>query len=218
MKTLYFVRHGRTLFNQLFKVQGISDTPLLAEGKQKAIDLGKQFKQEDIKFDAVFSSDLGRARQTTRLLIANSANPQLTFVESEDFREVSFGMFEGILNEEMWSRVRKFSGIDNLRAESPDNLRIQALASIKQMDEFHLAESYDDVKKRINRVLKQMTNSDATAVLAVSHGLFIDCILYSLFGDQITLNGIPNTSVTKITYDEQEKTFQVDYIGRETDF
>ena len=57
---LYFVRHGRTLWNLEGRFQGASgDSPLLPE----SIDILKQLGQylKEIHFDTIYSSDLPRA-------------------------------------------------------------------------------------------------------------------------------------------------------------
>ncbi|CAM3034793.1 histidine phosphatase family protein [Sporolactobacillus spathodeae] len=218
MKTLYLIRHGRTLFNHLYRMQGISDTPLLPEGERKALELGQAFKQKQISFDAAFSSDLGRARKTAQLILANSSRPSLTLTELEDLREVSFGAFEGNPSAATWEKVREVSGIPGLRSDSPDNIRVKALAAIQKIDPTGLAESYEAVQKRVHRALTQIFSAHGQTIMAVSHGLYINCLLLTLLGAEKTLAILPNTSVTKINYDEEAQHYQVVYIGRESDF
>ncbi|MFT8361868.1 MAG: histidine phosphatase family protein [Sporolactobacillus sp.] len=218
MKTIYLVRHGRTLFNQLYRMQGGSDTQLLPEGRQKAVALGQAFKKEQIKFDAAFSSDLGRARETARLILANCATPDLSLTELEALREVNFGSFEGTPSVSAWDQARVRSGIHNLTAASPDNIRIQALHAFKEMDSVGLAESYEDVVKRIEQTLTNLSHSEGQTILAVSHGLFINCIIYYLQGKETPLEILPNTSVTKLLYEKETDSYRILYVGREAHF
>lgn len=68
----YFVRHGKTHFNQQQKVQGWCDSPLIAEGVATAREAGK--KLAHVKFARAYSSDAGRACQTlAELLDARAA-------------------------------------------------------------------------------------------------------------------------------------------------
>ncbi|MBF0845247.1 histidine phosphatase family protein, partial [Streptococcus danieliae] len=54
---LYFVRHGRTEWNEEGRFQGASgDSPLLSQSIQDIELLGKYL--QDIQFDRIFSSDL----------------------------------------------------------------------------------------------------------------------------------------------------------------
>jgi len=180
MKTIYFVRHGRTLFNQLWKVQGISDTPLTDIGEQKAAELGALFKSQDISFDAAYTSDLGRTRRTSRLILDHSLNPELVPIETNNLREVSFGKFEGDSNDLMWGAVSDALGNSELRGDSPDEIKINSLESLKELDTTGLAESYDDVKGRIRAILSVLAHSEEETILAVSHGLYISCLIYML--------------------------------------
>ena len=64
-----FTRHGKTLFNTVGRVQGWCDSPLTDEGIEVAENLGKGLKEAGITFDAAYSSDLGRQRDTARLVL-----------------------------------------------------------------------------------------------------------------------------------------------------
>lgn len=212
MKTIYLVRHGQTLFNKLNKVQGCSDSPLTETGARRAAELGARFKKEGIVFDAAFTSDLGRARQTAKLILSHSASPDVPLVETADLREVGFGMFEGGPNNLMWQRVSEETGDLVISGDSPDELKVRGLDILKKLDSAGLAESYGDVRKRVAEVLNLLAASKQSAVLAVSHGLFINCLLFSLLDRDKRVSSIPNTSVTKLVYDNG--TFTVHYIGQ----
>ncbi|QAA22116.1 histidine phosphatase family protein [Sporolactobacillus terrae] len=212
MKSIYFVRHGRTLFNQLWKVQGISDTPLTELGEKKAAELGTRFKAEKITFDGAYSSDLGRTRRTSRLILDHSANPELTPIETKDLREVSFGQFEGDPNDSMWEAASEAAGDPELRGDSPDELKIKALDGLKRLDTTGLAENFEDVKTRIRAILSVMAHSDEQNILAVSHGLYISCLIYLLSDAKIHVSSIENTSVTKVVF--ENGVFKIAYIGR----
>ncbi|MCO7126726.1 phosphoglycerate mutase family protein [Sporolactobacillus shoreicorticis] len=212
MKTIYFVRHGRTLFNQLRKMSGISDTPLTDIGEQKAADLGELFKSQGISFDAVYTSDLGRTRRTSRLILDHSLNADLVPTETKNLREVSFGEFEGDQNDMVWKAVGKISGNSALNGDSPDELKINLLETLKKMDTTGLAESYDDVKERIRAFLSVLAHSEEETFLVVSHGLYISCLIYMLSDEKIHVSSIENTSVTKLFF--ENGVFKIAYIGR----
>ena len=89
--TFYLVRHGETEWNVQHITQGQSDSPLTAEGLPGIEATAQELK--DIKFDAIFSSDLGRAKTTAEII---KLDRDLAIQTSELLRERSFGKFEGM--------------------------------------------------------------------------------------------------------------------------
>ena len=69
---VFLVRHGYTEWNKEHRFQGQHDSNLLQEGIDGAIRIGKILAHIDkcskIKFDAIFSSPLGRAKHTATLI------------------------------------------------------------------------------------------------------------------------------------------------------
>ena len=65
------VRHGETEWNVSGRWQGHADAPLTAHGEAQAKALGERLADE--KFDSCYTSDLGRAVRTSRLIGASSA-------------------------------------------------------------------------------------------------------------------------------------------------
>lgn len=65
--SFYFIRHGKTLFNSLHKVQGWCDSPLIDEGVAAARAVGA--KLAEIEFASAYASDKGRTCQTLAELL-----------------------------------------------------------------------------------------------------------------------------------------------------
>jgi 2,3-bisphosphoglycerate-dependent phosphoglycerate mutase len=99
MTELLLIRHGETLWNQQGRMQGQHDSPLTALGLQQARQLARRLKE--VAFSALYASDLGRAHQTARC-IADATGHEI--VADRDLRERSFGIFEGLTNEEIKTR------------------------------------------------------------------------------------------------------------------
>ena len=76
---LCIVRHGETAWNAEHRVQGQLDIPLNNIGLRQAQAVGRALKDE--RFDAIYSSDLVRARQTAAP-IANILSKKLTMKRS----------------------------------------------------------------------------------------------------------------------------------------
>lgn len=89
--TIYLVRHGESEWNVAGLMQGkTSGVPLTKMGINQARELEQRF--EAVKFAAIFSSDLLRARQTAQIV---AFRRKLAVVTSRAIRERSFGQYEG---------------------------------------------------------------------------------------------------------------------------
>ena len=84
------IRHGETAWNRETRIQGHRDIPLNAVGLAQAQRVAQALQGEAI--DAIYSSDLSRARQTAEAIAATTGAPlQL----DAGLRERAFGVFEG---------------------------------------------------------------------------------------------------------------------------
>ena len=99
--TIYLVRHGETEWNVENRMQGHLDSALTENGI-KQIE-GTANKLKDIKFDAIFSSDLSRTQKTAEII---KLDRDILIQTSHLLRERSFGSFEGVLSEEYRKTVR----------------------------------------------------------------------------------------------------------------
>ncbi|TGA95933.1 histidine phosphatase family protein [Sporolactobacillus shoreae] len=212
MKNIYIVRHGETILNLLNRSQGWADSPLTWKGEQQAETLGKTIKETPITFDAAYTSDSGRARETARLVLNYSENSSVPLTETETLREAAFGSFEGYNNDEMWEQAGLAVGISGMSRKSPIDLKIKAIEGIKKSDTINYAEGFEEVSSRIEDLKNLISSSEASSILLVSHSLLICCILHVLFPDGLKIDKVPNASVTKIHYSKEA--FHLDYIGR----
>lgn len=90
------VRHGQTEWNDGARFQGHLDSPLTAAGEAQATAIGRRLASE--KIVALYSSDLGRARQTAGLI---SPSVKLTPQLDERLRERALGIFQGLTRDEV---------------------------------------------------------------------------------------------------------------------
>jgi 2,3-bisphosphoglycerate-dependent phosphoglycerate mutase len=86
-----FIRHGETAWNAIKRIQGHIDIPLSEHGVLQAEQLGARLAREG-RIDAVYSSDLQRARQTAQPF-ASALGLEMRL--SEGLRERSYGAFQG---------------------------------------------------------------------------------------------------------------------------
>jgi|SRR5690348_13451823 broad specificity phosphatase PhoE len=95
MTTILLARHGETDWNRDGRWQGHLDAPLNAVGLAQAAVLGAHVAT--LAVDALYSSDLARARQTAAAITATTG---LTPVEDADLREVDVGVWAGCNREQ----------------------------------------------------------------------------------------------------------------------
>jgi probable phosphoglycerate mutase len=93
--TLLLVRHGETDWNAVGRLQGHTDRPLSDFGCRQAQQLAEGLGDEEL--DAIYSSDLARARETAELVGARLGLPVLL---DPDLREKDWGTWEGLTSVE----------------------------------------------------------------------------------------------------------------------
>ncbi len=147
MVIFYVVRHGNTEFNKKKRLQGGQiDSPLTNKGYKDALYLAKKLK--DIKFDAVYSSDLGRTFITAHI-IADTIGITNKIFRAKELREVDFGGLTGLLKEEVklkYPSYKKNPHFKHLRGES-----------------------YYDVKNRVIKKLLSLNKNEIKTLLIVTH-------------------------------------------------
>lgn len=93
------VRHGETDWNTQTRLQGHSDIPLNARGRDQVRRLGQALAGQSL--DAVYSSDLQRAFDTARAMAEATGAP---LQADPALRERGFGCFEGMTYAEIEAR------------------------------------------------------------------------------------------------------------------
>jgi broad specificity phosphatase PhoE len=89
--TLLLVRHGETDWNAEGRLQGHTDRPLSDYGGRQAQQLAGEL--EDDELEAIYSSDLARARETAEIVGERLGLP---VVLDPDLREKDWGTWEGL--------------------------------------------------------------------------------------------------------------------------
>ncbi len=89
------VRHGESSYNVEKRAQGHCDLSTLTEkGEKMAIQVATALK--DLKFDAVYSSPLQRAKRTAELILEGFDNPP-PLQTTDDLKEINILLWEGML-------------------------------------------------------------------------------------------------------------------------
>ena len=92
MRLIYLVRHGQTLQNRAGLLQGRSDFPLNEMGREQARRVGAFFREQGMRFDAVYTSPLRRAAQTAALIAGETVPLRV----DERLIEMDYGPYEGM--------------------------------------------------------------------------------------------------------------------------
>src|SRR5919112_3187296 len=96
MTTLLLARHGETDWNRELRIQGSSDIELNELGRRQAQGLAQELT--DVDLDAIYASDLARARQTAEAVAATHG---LEVKLDSRLRERSFGSWEGLTRDDL---------------------------------------------------------------------------------------------------------------------
>ena len=71
MKNILLIRHGQSEWNKLNLFTGFKNIELSEQGIEEANNAGQNFKNLDIKFNIVFTSELKRAQETAKIILQN---------------------------------------------------------------------------------------------------------------------------------------------------
>ncbi len=158
---LYFARHGNTDANPrsaVSKDSGEIDEPLNQEGIQQANDLAEELK--DIHFDAIITSPMKRARETTEIV---NKYHNLPIDISAVWRERGIGTYTDL---ETWNNLFDFD--QDFRLENSEDLK-----------EFfkRIYDAIDDLKQKYEH----------KTILVVSHG-GVQLALYA-YANELALRG-----------------------------
>ncbi|MCX8650438.1 histidine phosphatase family protein [Gilliamella sp. B2776] len=218
--TIYFARHGKTLFNTYDLVQGWADSPLTDKGIEVARYLGEGFKNKQIQFDAYYTSDAGRQRETMQVLLRQKGIQEYQIQELKELREVFYGGFEGGSNTKMVSASMKalgYKSVNNFyKSYAEGQIPVATLTdAIAKSDPKHEAENFEQVKERTQNALKSIIKTAQEKhqknVLAISSGMSMQVMISDLTDDPIKNKPLSNASVVKIVY--QNGKYRVVEIG-----
>ena len=99
MTTILLVRHGQSEWNREGRWQGHADPPLSDAGRRQANELAE--KLAHTRLDAIYSSDLERARATAEVVAARHGVP---VIADRALREIDVGEWSGLTTAEIEHR------------------------------------------------------------------------------------------------------------------
>jgi broad specificity phosphatase PhoE len=160
---IYLIRHGQTEWNKIRRIQGQLDVPLNDTGIRQAQQLGGRVSA--IPLDAIYSSDLQRARQTAEEIRKYHTSCDYAFFQ--DLRERFFGSWEGLYYEQIQQMYPDFyAGVDfggKFGIETYDAMLERGLKALNVIVAKHLPGQH---------------------VAVISHGALLNALLYHLSGGE----------------------------------
>jgi 2,3-bisphosphoglycerate-dependent phosphoglycerate mutase len=187
--TVYLIRHGQTAWNRERRFQGQLDEPLDETGLQQAEAVAQWIADQNIKFDAMYSSDSLRAAQTAQT-IADAIG--MTLVKSTQLREIHCGEWQGLIYDEI---KEKYADEYKEWRSRPDGTPPPG------------GETIGAVQNRIVSFYNQTINSSDKKIMIVSHGMSLVTLIAAMKKQDLieTLHShkvrLSNTSVTIVSYE-----------------
>ena len=177
--TVTIIRHGQTEWNKENRIQGHKDSPLSAQGALEAQRTSQTIQA--MQFDAIYSSDLGRAKQTARLVLSPMQYKQAQF--NVYLRERCLGIYDGARR----NRVE-------------DNLQL-SFHLFKDIDFVpKLGESITQLRTRISLCIQYVhTHHKNQHILVITHGMFLKQLHHIIKGVE---RNTSNTSMTTLVFSE----------------
>ena len=201
---LYIMRHGKTDWNELKKLQGQTDIPLNEEGRGQATAAGREYA--GIHLDICYCSTLGRARETAALFFearalagkqtgsAGTDGENIPIVYDDRLREMGFGKYEGI--------ERCFDIPDcpvNVFFKHPEEYDVPVEGG-ESMDEL-FARTEEFLKEKVYPALKEGKD-----ILIIGHGAMNSSIICQVKNNSDRTRfwevGIPNCKMIQVSGDE----------------
>lgn len=186
MGTYYIIRHGQTKANQGGVIQGHLDVPLAETGRKEAELVGKALSV--VKLDAVYTSDLSRARETAQAIVRYQ---KCKLIVDSRLRELHCGEMQGLTFAACRERFPEF-----FQAVQRDPLRTKRPGG----------ESLFELYERSCRALEEIyRNYPEGNVAIVSHAGVVKCLLAYAGGQELDLASpvVANASISVISRDDK---------------
>lgn len=194
---LYLVRHGETPMNQNSQLQGITDMPLTAKGRQQAQATAAILAH--VPFTAAYSSDRVRAVDTANIILAKHPNVRLH--RRAGLREYYFGGLEGVSNSQLISAsIARYGVVTMTQAWTRGERFAQLIRNFQKMDHTKQAESLPELRMRVQTGFAQIVAAQPAdaKVLVVAHGVFLSAMVDLLAPEKLPATLLKNASVTRL--------------------
>ena len=214
MSTLYLLRHGESFANKINSFSGWIDVGLTPKGISEAQNTGRLLR--DIKFNAVYTSNLSRALMTAMIILSENTKTLFPIVEHKSNKKlnkysqcaastkkiITKVIQDERLNERFYGLLqgRKVEeGLDYLKDDTG------SLWSVS-FSEISSAEKLKDTIKRTGSFLNEILIPELSKgknIMVVSHGTCIGTLLTHIKNidiDEIRKTELPNGKPMAFSY------------------
>ena len=195
-KEIYFIRHGKTIWNELGKTQGQeADIELNEQGIKQAEKTGKylkKFRLNENEFDCVLSSPLKRCKKTTKIICSYIGYDKSKIIYMDEIMEVKKGSMSGLTNEdELMKNLNQLAKdkikliqdpIEKYKIELPIN-NDKFFSKIVKDNSLPIeeVETYDELLDRVEYLLEYIKTSDKQKILVITHSGYLEIMLKIMF-------------------------------------
>ena len=172
MKNILLIRHGQSEWNKLNLFTGFKNIELSDQGIDEANKAGQNFKNLNIKFDIVFTSELKRAQETAKIILKNLDQWDYLYEEGKIITDIK-------LNE------RDYGDLTGLnKKETADKFGEEQVHKWRRgySDQPPNGESLEDVVRRVKIYFEESINpaiqsADNNNILIAAHGNSLRALL-----------------------------------------
>ena len=172
MKNILLIRHGQSEWNKLNLFTGFKNIELSEQGIEEANKAGQNFKNLDIKFNIVFTSELKRAQETAKIILQN--------LDQWDFLNIEGKIISNInLNE------RDYGDLTGLnKKETAEKFGEEQVHKWRRgySDQPPNGESLEDVVRRVKKYFEEVIqpaiqSNENDNILIAAHGNSLRALL-----------------------------------------
>ena len=172
MKNILLIRHGQSEWNKLNLFTGFKNIELSEQGIDEANKAGQNFKNLNIKFDIVFTSELKRAQETAKIILKNLDQWDYLYEEGKIITDIN-------LNE------RDYGDLTGLnKKETADKFGEEQVHKWRRgySDQPPNGESLEDVVRRVKIYFEEsikpaIQSADNNNILIAAHGNSLRALL-----------------------------------------
>ena len=168
------VRHGQSTYNIESRIQGRLDASVLTEtGQNTARQVGEAL--QSLKFDAIYSSPLQRAKQTAEIIHSYLESPPPVQIK-ENLREIDLPLWEGMLREEV---IEKYPEDYSLWKKHPHKFYMKLSTPEGETKHFTVLSLFEQAHRFWPEILTHNTHK---TILVVAHNGINRCLISTALG------------------------------------